>query len=127
MEVQGLGHSGVRITSGRSSRIVATTTPRLNQLIRDLLKDPMTVVTRGSTFDNIANLAPSFLERMRSKYEGTRLGRQELHAEMLEDVPGALWQRLHIEIHRVPRIPEMGRVVVGIDPAMTSAINLGIA
>ena len=76
----------------------------------------MTVVTRGSTYDNIANLAPSFLERMRSKYEATRLGRQELYAEVLEDVPGALWQRLHIETHRVPRIPELSRVVVGIDP-----------
>jgi predicted phage terminase large subunit-like protein len=112
---------GLRL--GAHPRIVATTTPRPIQLIRDLLKDPMTAVTRGSTYDNIANLALSFLERMIRKYEGTRLGRQELHAEMLDDVPGALWQRQHIETHRVPRIPELARVVVGIDPAMTSGEN----
>src|SRR5260370_41087629 len=80
----------------------------------------MTVVTRGSTYDNAANLAPSFMERMAKKYEGTRLGRQELHAEMLDDVPGALWQRQHIEQHRVSRVPDLVRIIVAVDPAMTS-------
>jgi len=112
---------GLRL--GAHPRIVATTTPRPIKLIRDLLQDPMTVVTRGSTYDNIANLAPSFLDRMTRRYEGTRLGRQELHAELLEDVPGALWQRQHIETYRVPRIPELSRVLVGIDPAMSSGEN----
>ena len=109
---------GVRL--GRHPRIVATTTPRPIQLIRNLLQDPMTVVTRGSTYDNAVNLAPAFLDRMKKTYEGTRLGRQELHAEVLEDVPGALWQSQNIEQHRVLRAPELVRVVVGIDPAMTS-------
>src|SRR5260370_12858826 len=80
----------------------------------------MTVVTRGTTYDNAANLAPSCMERMAKKYEGTRLGRQELHAEMLDDVPGALWQRQHIEQHRVSRVPDLVRIIVGVDPAMTS-------
>ncbi len=109
---------GLRL--GNHPRIVATTTPRPIKLIRDLLKDRMTVVTRGSTYDNIANLAPSFLDRMVMKYENTRLGRQELYAELLEDVPGALWQRQIIDQHRVPRVPDLTRIVVGIDPAMTS-------
>ena len=109
---------GLRL--GSRPRIVATTTPRPIKLIRDLLQDPMTVVTRGSTYDNAANLAPSFMERMAKKYEGTRLGRQELHAEMLDDVPGALWQRQNIEQHRVSRVPDLVRIIVGVDPAMTS-------
>src|SRR5260370_18767877 len=80
----------------------------------------MTVVTRGTTYDNAANLAPSFMERMAKKYEGTRLGRQELHAEMLDDVPGALWQRQNIEQYRGSRPPDLVRIIVGVDPAMPS-------
>jgi predicted phage terminase large subunit-like protein len=60
------------------------------------------------------------MERMAKKYEGTRLGRQELHAEMLDDVPGALWQRQNIEQYRVARVPDLVRIIVGVDPAMTS-------
>ncbi len=107
---------------GAQPRIVATTTPRPVKLLRDLLKDPRTVVTRGSTFDNAANLAPIFLERVREHYEGTRLGRQELHAELLEDVPGALWQREQIEDCHVDarNVPVMERIVVAIDPAVSS-------
>ena len=109
---------GLRL--GGSPRVVATTTPRPIKLIRDLMADPMTVVTRGSTYDNLAHLAPSFLDRMRKKYEGTRLGRQELHAEVLDDVPGALWQRQTLDRDRRNRLPEFQRVVVAIDPATTS-------
>jgi predicted phage terminase large subunit-like protein len=110
---------GLRL--GARPRIVATTTPRPIKWIRDRLRDhPMTVVTRGSTYDNAVNLAPSFLDRMKKTYEGTRLGRQELHAEFLEDVPGALWQSENIEEHRVQRAPDLDRVVIGIDPAVTS-------
>ena len=87
---------GLRL--GRAPRVVATTTPRPIKLLRDLLADPMTVVTRGSTYENQPNLAPSFLDRMVRKYEGTRLGRQQLHAEVLDDVPGALWQRRRTSI-----------------------------
>ena len=81
----------------------------------------MTVVTRGSTYDNLPNLAPGFIDRVLKKYEGTRLGRQELHAELLEDVPGALWTRKLIEASRVPAFPsELCRIVVAVDPAVSS-------
>jgi phage terminase large subunit-like protein len=78
------------------------------------------VVRRGSTFDNAANLAPSALAEFRSKYEGTRLGRQELFAEMLDDVPGALWTRAMLDDSRVKEAPALSRVVVAIDPAVSS-------
>jgi phage terminase large subunit-like protein len=109
---------GLRL--GRRPRVVATTTPRPIKLLRDLLADPMTVVTRGSTYENRSNLAASFFDRMVGKYEGTRLGRQELHAEMLDDVPGALWQRQNLDLYRRARVPELKRVVVAIDPPVTS-------
>ena len=112
---------GLRV--GPHPRVVATTTPRPLKLLRNLLKDPKTVVTRGSTFDNAVNLSPSFLERVRQQYEGTRLGRQELYAELLEDLPGALWQRQQIEdCHIDPRnVPDMQRIIVAIDPAVSSS------
>src|SRR5713226_309112 len=110
---------GLRL--GPDPRIVATTTPRPIQLLRDLIRDPMTVVTRGSTYDNLPNLAPGFIDRVLKKYEGTRLGNQELHAELLEDVPGALWTRKIIEASRVPAFPsELCRIVVAVDPAVSS-------
>jgi phage terminase large subunit-like protein len=110
---------GLRL--GPDPRIVATTTPRPIPLLRELIRDPMTVVTRGSTYDNLPNLAPGFIDRVLKKYEGTRLGRQELHAELLEDVPGALWTRKLIEASRVPVFPsELRRVVVAVDPAVSS-------
>jgi phage terminase large subunit-like protein len=109
---------GLRL--GQRPRCVATTTPRPIQLVRDLTKASSTVVTRGRTFDNAANLAPSFLEQILSKYEGTRLGRQEIEGELLDDVPGALWTRSEIDKLRVTEAPELVRVVIPIDPAMTS-------
>jgi predicted phage terminase large subunit-like protein len=112
---------GLRL--GAHPRVVATTTPRPVKLLRRLLNDPKTVVTRGSTFDNAANLSPSFLDRVRSQYDGTRLGRQELYAEVLDEVPGALWQRHQIEECRVnPKaVPDLKRVVVAIDPAVSTS------
>src|SRR6266403_2182269 len=110
---------GLRL--GPDPRIVATTTPRPIPLLRDLIGDPMTVVTRGSTYDNLPNLAPGFIARVRKKYEGTRLGRQELHAELLEDVPGALWTGERIEANRLAAAPcDLLRIVVAVDPAVTS-------
>jgi predicted phage terminase large subunit-like protein len=88
--------------------------------VRELLASPTTHLTRGSTYDNARNLAPAFLEQIISKYEGTRVGRQELLAELLDDVPGALWQRKQLDDLRVTKVPEMQRVVVAIDPAATS-------
>jgi hypothetical protein len=80
---------GMRL--GADPRTVVTTTPRPAKLIRDLGRDPICVVTRGSSYENRGNLAPAFFEQIIRKYEGTRLGRQELDAELLEDTPGALW------------------------------------
>jgi predicted phage terminase large subunit-like protein len=111
---------GLRI--GRHPRVVVATTPRPTRLIKGLLacegKD--VVVTRGNTYENRANLAPIFLDQIIRRYEGTRLGRQELDAEVLDDTPGALWTRDQLEQCRVERAPELKRIVVAIDPAAKS-------
>jgi phage terminase large subunit-like protein len=77
-------------------------------------------VTRGTTYENRANLAPGFFESIVSRYEGTRLGRQELNAEVLTDTPGALWTLDGIDRARRERAPDLARVVVAIDPAVSS-------
>lgn len=97
-----------------------TTTPRPIPLVKELLLDPTTSTTRGSTFDNASNLARRFLDKIKRRYEGTRLGRQELFAELLEDTPGALWTLRLLESHRVRHAPELVRVVVAVDPAASS-------
>ena len=112
---------GMRL--GADPRTVVTTTPRPAKLVRDLVRDPTCVVTRGSSYENRANLAGAFLQQIIKKYEGTRLGRQELNAELLDDVPGALWSRALIEAARPPMgfvMPDLVRVVVAIDPAASS-------
>lgn len=116
---------GLRL--GPRPRQIVTTTPKPTRLIRDLVKNASTTVTRGSTFDNRANLAPAFFRQVVSQYEGTRMGRQELYAEILDDVPGALWTRDLISIKWPPHIRrgdrdelDLVRVVVAIDPAVTS-------
>lgn len=109
---------GLRL--GQHPRVVVTTTPRPINLLRDLMNDSLTRITRGSTFDNAANLAPSALAAFRRRYEGTRLGRQELYGEIMDDVPGALWSRTILDDSRVKEAPEMARIVVGVDPAVTS-------
>jgi phage terminase large subunit-like protein len=84
------------------------------------MKDPRCVVTGGSTFENKDNLAPTFIDSIVKKYEGTRLGRQELNAEILDDNPGALWHRDVIENLRILTKPgPMVRIVVGVDPAVS--------
>lgn len=112
---------GLRL--GNRPQALVTTTPRPIPLLREILSDPDTVVTKGSTFDNAANLAPSFLKKIREKYEGTRLGRQELEAEMLDDLPGALWTREMFDANRVQKMPEMVRVVVAVDPSGTAGMS----
>ena len=112
---------GLRL--GDNPQCVITTTPKPNEIIRKLVKRTNTVITRGSTFDNAANLAESALREMREKYEGTKLGRQELYAEVLDDIEGALWSYSMIEKSRVKESdpkPDYRRVVVAIDPAVTS-------
>jgi len=106
---------GLRL--GEHPRCVATTTPLPIKLIRNLLKMPDVVVTGGTTYENRMNLAPSFYSQIVSQYEGTRLGQQEIHAELLEDVPGALWNRGIIQYKPAP---DLVRVVVAVDPAVTS-------
>ena len=85
---------GLRL--GNDPKMVVTTTPRPIAIIRDLLKSPTTHITRGRTLDNAANLAPQFIDQIIAKYQGTRLGRQEIDGELLEDVEGALWSRAMI-------------------------------
>ena len=111
---------GLRL--GEHPQTVITTTPRPTKLIKSLLKSDSTVVTRGSSFDNAENLSESALLEMQNRYANTRLGRQELFGEVLDDNPGALWTRAIIESARIKseQLPSLIRVVVGIDPAVTS-------
>jgi predicted phage terminase large subunit-like protein len=116
---------GLRL--GDDPRQAITTTPRPIPLLREVMADPRTVTTRGSTMDNAANLAETFMEQITARYAGTRLGRQELDAEILDDVPGALWTRAILDAHRVKSadLPEMARVVVAIDPSGTDGDDEG--
>lgn len=109
---------GLRL--GSDPRVVVTTTPKPTRLIRELIEDRHAVVTRGSTWDNSRNLSAAFLSMIVKRYEGTRLGRQELEAELLEDTPGALWTRELLEAARVREMPALRRVVVAIDPAVSA-------
>lgn len=108
---------GLRL--GRRPRVIITTTPRPVPLLRTLLKDKTTLVTRGSTFDNAANLPAQFLNQISRLYGGTRLGRQELDGELIDDVVGALWSRHMIEIVRRPMPLDMERIVVAVDPPVS--------
>lgn len=122
---------GLRL--GDDPRQLITTTPRPIVLLKQIMRDPRTVVTRGSTYENAANLAKTFLDNVKQRYEGTRLGRQELQAEVLDDVPGSLWTREGLDDRRKgkkDKLPDMQRVVVSIDPAGKSqetAISEGTA
>lgn len=117
---------GLRL--GANPRTCITTTPTPVKLIKDLVSDkalgpdglPLVRVVRGSTYANAANLAEDFLAELKAKYEGTRLGRQELHAEILTDKPGALWTLTGLERTRVNDAPDLKRIVVAVDPPVTS-------
>ena len=108
---------------GQNPKCIITTTPRPTKLIKELAKREDTEVISGSTFENIDNLAPSAIAMLKERYEGTRIGRQELFAEILEDVEGALFNGQLIEDNRVRDIPELERIVVAIDPAVTANEN----
>jgi len=110
---------GMRIGNPRQ---IVTTTPRPIPIIRDLLGDEFTVIARGRTLDNAANLSSKFLHRIVKRYQGTRLGRQELNAELLEDLPGALWTREMLEacLIDVMKVPALQEIVVSIDPSGTA-------
>ena len=111
---------GLRL--GKHPRVLATTTPRPIELVKNIVagQEGKVHVTRGRTFDNLANLATTFIEKIERRYAGTRLGRQELEAEILGDLPGALWQQSVIDTYRVNTAPELGRTVVAVDPAVTN-------
>lgn len=105
---------------GERPQVCVTTTPRNVGVLKELLKSPSTVVTHAPTEANRANLAASFLEEVRARYRGTRLGRQELDGVLLADAEGALWTSAMLETCRVRKVPVLDRIVVAIDPATTS-------
>jgi len=111
---------GLRL--GVKPQVIITTTPKPTTLIKELVNNKDSLVTRGSTFENQDNLAESAVKKLKEKYEGTRLGRQELFAEILEDVEGALWNRDMISkalLKSTEEVPTLVRTVVAIDPAVT--------
>lgn len=112
---------GLRL--GADPRCVVTSTPRPTKLIKELIANPTTVQTVSSTYANRANLAPGFFADIVSAYEGTRLGRQEIYGEVLEDVPGALWTHELLDQLRTSGQQPWRRVIVGVDPAVTSGEN----
>lgn len=105
---------------GSDPRAIITTTPKPSRLIRDLVKHKDCVVTHGSTFENRANVARAWLDNILQKYDGTTLGRQELHAEILDEMPGALWTRSMLDASRSRQPESFSRIVVAIDPASTN-------
>lgn len=109
---------GLRL--GVNPQAVVTTTPRPTKLVKALIGDESTIVTRGSTYQNRSNLAKTFFDKIIKKYEGTRLGRQELMAELLLDNPGALWHQGNIDELRVTKAPSMVRIVTAIDPTVAA-------
>ena len=109
---------GLRL--GEMPRQLATTTPRPTKLLKRLLADPQTAVTRMTTAENRRHLAQSFLSAVVARYRGTVLGRQELEGELIEDLPGALWRR---DMFRRFESGELGRIVVAVDPPATSHSN----
>lgn len=108
---------GLRL--GTHPQVFVSTTPRPLPLIRRLMADQRSIVVRGRTVDNL-HLPASAIEALKARYGGTRLGRQELEGEILDDAPGALWRREWIEDARVEAAPELTRVVVAVDPAVTA-------
>lgn len=116
---------GLRL--GPTPQAIITTTPRPIPVIKHLVDDPGVVKTYGSTYENASNLPQTFLDTILKRYEGTRLGAQELHGKLLGDVEGALWSREGLEKCRVFKLPDITRVVVSIDPSVGGAMEGGTA
>lgn len=114
---------GLRL--GDHPRVIVTTTPRPIRLLKDIILRSDTAITKGNTRENLVNLAPPFVKAVIEKYENTRIGRQELNAEILDDVPGALWSRTMLDECRIRPVdnltpvtlPPLVRIVVAVDPA----------
>jgi phage terminase large subunit-like protein len=109
---------GLRL--GEAPRQVVTTTPRPLPLLKRLMSDKRAVLSHATTRANVANLAPGFLDVIVDRYQGTRLGRQELEGELIEDRPDALWHREQLDLLRQSEPPDLQRIVVAIDPPATS-------
>ena len=124
-----LGHSGrltwenlqfgMREVSNDRPRRLITTTPRPIAILRTIERAASTVVVTGSSYENKANLDPTWIAETLAPYEGTRVGRQEIEAEILEDTPGSLWSREWFDRDRKTAAPDLKRVVVGVDPAVS--------
>lgn len=114
---------GLRL--GDDPRALVTTTPKPVPLIKDLMKDKGCFVTNGTTYDNRKNLAQAFFDDIITIYEGTRVGREQLLGELLEDTPGALWTFKNIDENRIElaNMPDLLRIVVAIDPAVSTNEN----
>lgn len=110
---------GLRL--GVRPRQVITTTPRPVPLLKRLIADPKTAVTHAPTRENAFHLAPGFLDMVLARYAGTRLGRQELEGELIEDREGALWTRAILEQARVAQAPPLARIVVAVDPPASAS------
>lgn len=108
---------GLRL--GERPQQLVTTTPKATRLLKRLMAEPGTMMTRMKSGDNRKNLAPTFLEAIVARYRETALGRQELEGEMVEEVDGALWSREEIDRHRIAERPALERVVVAVDPPVT--------
>ncbi|MEO0618813.1 MAG: terminase family protein [Pseudomonadota bacterium] len=105
---------------GEAPQVVVTTTPRTTPLLKMLLEDPGTVLSHARTDDNAAHLSDAFLQTVRARYDGSWLGRQELDGALLEDREDALWQRGWFDTQRVRQAPALQRIVVAVDPPVTS-------
>jgi len=105
---------------GESPKCIITTTPRPIELIKQLVVRSDTKVIKGNTFENADNLAPSTIKMLKERYSGTRLGQQELYGQILEDIEGALFNAANIEQNRIEIAPELQRIVIAIDPSVTS-------
>lgn len=114
---------GLRL--GDNPQAIVTTTPRPFPILLNLLKEEGTWTTKGSTYENRSNLAPAFFDEVINKYKGTRLGEQELMAEILDGVKDAMWNEVNldnnrIEFHELHKLPELLSIVLAIDPATTT-------
>lgn len=110
---------GLRL--GDHPRQLITTTPRAIPMLRKFMDDPGTVISHAATIRNAAHLAPGFLERIVARYAGTRLGRQEIDGQMIEERADALWSRAMLEANRCAKAPALKRIVVAIDPPASSS------
>ena len=112
---------GLRL--GTAPQAVVTTTPRAIEVLKKLIEDPGTVMDRSRTLDNAANLAPGFVAQIMRRYGGTALGRQELEGEIVDQLEGGLWRREWLAQHRITAPPDLTRIVVAVDPPVTSNAN----